>query len=134
MEGRKELTGVCYPVDRNGKLLSLDISDMEDDEVRDVLKVLSADKLINTIITLIKVLKKISREYEVPDKLTREEKLHEPTEEELHEDKKIGIEIQKLISKEWRTAEEDRQLQRLSGIYFGRNIKIRKFLKDFLFL
>jgi len=122
---RRELSGICCVVEREGKTLSLDLTDLTETELYRILKSQSETGLQRYIHTLCNSINKLADQYDIPLKKGRET-FAQPTLEDLREDTIIFERMTFLRNKKDRTAEEDRELERISGIYYGRNWWIRE--------
>lgn len=70
---RRAMTGVYYPVWRDGKFVSIDVSDLIEEEIRSVLETKSQKDIINLAVTLTNVIKDCGEKYQVPFVKTRDE-------------------------------------------------------------
>lgn len=70
---RRALTGAYISIYRNDEYVSIDVSDLTEEEIRENFKEVSQKQMINWLVTLTTVIKKLGERCNAPFVKTREE-------------------------------------------------------------
>lgn len=131
MKSERDLTGIFFRVARDGKWLSVDIADMDTEEIKSVLQGKDVNWLINLATSLTSVINRIADEFQIPEQADREAIFGEVTKEEIQDDISIFNRLLELSNKfPTRKIQEELEFRSLLVRFFSINQKIRELKKN----